>query len=228
MATELAQGVYAFELTISRAGQSAAFHAGAVETDRGLVLLDVGYPDTHDDLEAELDATGHGWTDVWAALITHHDADHAAALSAVVERADPVRLAHSDCAPYVDGRLEPIKGSGDRYPPVSVDVEVADGTAVRTAAGLMEIIHTPGHTPGHVSLYLPEPKLLFAADALTASSGELAGPNEEFTPNLPQAIESVGRLAEEDIERTVCFHGGVVDQGTGMIARLWQELAEER
>lgn len=228
MATELAEGVYAFELTISREGQSATFHAGAVETDRGLVLLDVGYPDTLDDLEAELDDIGHGWTDVWAALITHHDADHAAALSAVVERVDPVRLAHPDCAPYVDGRLEPIKGSGDRYPPVSVDVEVVDGTSVRTAAGPMEIIHTPGHAPGHVSLYLPEVKLLFAADALTASAGELAGPNEEFTPDLPQAIESVGRLAEEDIERTVCFHGGVVDQGTGMIARIWQELAEER
>jgi glyoxylase-like metal-dependent hydrolase (beta-lactamase superfamily II) len=227
MASELADGVYAFELTLSRDGREAAFHPGAVETDRGLVLLDVGYPDTLDDLEAELDAIGRGWGDVWAAVITHHDADHAAALSAVVERADPVRLAHPDCAPYVDGRLEPIKGDGDRYPPVAVDVEVADGTTVRTAAGPMEIIHTPGHTPGHVALHLPEPKLLFAADALTASAGELAGPNEEFTPNLPQAIESVGRLAEEDIERTVCFHGGVVDQGTGMIARLWQELAEE-
>lgn len=226
MATELADGVYAFELTISRDGQEATFHPGAVETGRGIVLLDVGYPDTLDDLEAELDAIGRGWVDVWAALITHHDADHAAALSAVVERADPVCVAHPDCAPYVDGRREPIKGGGDRYPPVPIDVEVADGTAVRTAAGPMQVIHTPGHTPGHVALYLPEQKLLFAADALTAPAGELAGPNEEFTPNLPQAIESVGRLAEEDIERTVCFHGGVVDQGTGMIARIWQEQAD--
>jgi len=43
---------------------------------------------------------------------------------------------------------------------------------------------------------------------------------------MPEAIESVGRLAEYDIERTLCFHGGLVEQGTGMIARTWQDLAE--
>lgn len=224
---ELADGVHAFDLTISRDGREATFHPGAVRTDRGLLLLDVGYPDTLEGLAAELDAIGGGWADVWGVLLTHQDADHAAALSGVVDRADPVVFAHPDCAPYVDGRKAPIKGGGDRYPPVPVDVEVADGTAFATVAGPLELIHTPGHAPGHLAGYLPQAKLLFAADALTASGGELAGPNEEFTPDLDRAIESVGRLAEEDIDRTVCYHGGLVDQGTGTIARRWQELAGE-
>lgn len=224
---ELADGVYAFDLTISRDGQEATFHPGAVETGRGLLLLDVGYPDTLDQLEEHLRAIGHDWADVWGVLLTHQDADHAAALSNVVDRADPATFAHSDCAPSVDGRRDPIKGGGDRYSPVSIDVEVTDGTTFRTAAGPMAVIHTPGHAPGHVACYLPESKLLFAADALTAPEGELAGPNEEFTPDLARAVESVGRLAEEDIERTLCFHGGLVDRGTGTIARIWQALAED-
>lgn len=223
---QLDDGLHAFDLSISRNGQTATFHPGAVETDRGLVLLDVGYPDTLDQLEAHLAAVGHDWSGVWAVLLTHQDADHAAALSEVVDRADPIVFAHPDCAPYVDGRLDPIKGGGDRYPPVPVDVEVTDGTTLRTDAGPMALIHTPGHAPGHLSCYLPQAKLLFAADALTAAEGELAGPNEEFTADLPRAIESVGRLAEEDIERTVCYHGGLVERGTGMIARVWQRLAE--
>lgn len=223
---ELAHGVHAFDLSISHDGRETTFHPGAVETDRGLLLLDVGYPDTLDQLEAELDAIGHGWADVWGALVTHQDPDHAAALSAVVERADPVRFAHPNCTPYVDGRRALLKGGDDRYPPVPVDVEVPDGTRVRTAAGPMQVVHTPGHAPGHVSLYWPEEKLLFAADALTAPAGELAGPTEEFTLDMPEAVESVGRLAEFDIERTLCFHGGLVEVGTGMIARVWQELAE--
>jgi glyoxylase-like metal-dependent hydrolase (beta-lactamase superfamily II) len=228
MADELADGVHAFPQTISRDGQEATFTPAAVETDRGLVLLDVGFPHAVDQLEDHLADAGHGLEDVWAVLLTHQDGDHAAGLSAVVERADPLVFAHPEAAPYVDGRLDPIKSDedSDRYPPVPVDVEVADGTAFRTAAGRMEVIHTPGHAPGHVSLYLPEARLLLAGDALTAPEGALSGPSEEFTPDMDEAVESVGRLADEDVERTLCYHGGLVDQGTGAIARLWTELAE--
>jgi glyoxylase-like metal-dependent hydrolase (beta-lactamase superfamily II) len=227
MADELADGVYAFPQTISREGQEATFTPAAVETPRGLLLVDVGFPQGLDQLQDHLEETGHELADVWAVLLTHHDGDHAAGLSGLLDRADPAVFAHPECAPYVDGRLDPIKGEeDDRYPPAPVDVEVADGTTFATDAGSMEAIHTPGHAPGHLSLYLPEQKLLVAGDALTAPEGELAGPSEEFTPDLEEAVESVGRLADEDVERTLCYHGGLAEQGTGAIARIWTELAE--
>jgi glyoxylase-like metal-dependent hydrolase (beta-lactamase superfamily II) len=223
---ELADGVHTFDLTMNREGEQATFYPGAVETDRGLLLLDVGYPATLDQLESQLRDIGHDWSTVWAALITHQDPDHAGALSAVTEKADPLLFAHSNCAPYVDGRRDLIKGGDDRYPPVPIDIETPDGASIHTDPGPAEVVYTPGHAPGHVSVYLPGEKLLFAADALTAPGGDLAGPSEEFTPDMAEAIESVGRLAEYDIERTVCFHGGLVEKGTGMIARTWQQLAE--
>jgi len=223
----LADSVYAFPQRISRDGQEATFNPAAVETGRGVLLLDVGFPHAVDQLEDHLAELGHDLEDVWGVVLTHQDGDHVAGLSAVAERADPVVFAHTECAPYVDGRLDPIKGDeDDRYPPVPVDVEVTDGTTFRTDAGPMEVLFTPGHAPGHVSLYFPEPRLLVAADALTAADGELAGPSEEFTLDVPEAVESVGRLADEDVERTLCYHGGLVEQGTGKIARLWTELAE--
>jgi glyoxylase-like metal-dependent hydrolase (beta-lactamase superfamily II) len=228
MAAELTDGVYAFPQTISRDGQEATFTPAAVETPRGLLLLDVGFPHALDQLEDHLMETGHGVDDVWAVLLTHHDGDHAAGLSKLLDRADPAVFAHPECAPHVDGRLDPIKGGEDeeRYAPAPVDIEVPDETMFATDAGPLQVVHTPGHTPGHVSLYLPDEKLLFAADALTAPEGELAGPSEEFTIDMEGAIESVGRLADEDVERTLCYHGGLVEQGTGKIARLWTELAE--
>jgi len=226
MATELSDGVYAFPQTISRDGQQATFHPAAVETDRGLLLLDVGFPQAIDQLGDHLAETGHDFADVWAVLVTHQDGDHAGALSAVRERSDALVFAHEECAPYVDGRLDPIKSDDDRYPPVPVDVEVTDGVRFRTAAGPMEAVFTPGHAPGHVSLYFPEPKLLLAVDALTADDDELAGPSEEFTLDVEDATESVGRLSEEDVQRTFCYHGGLVEQGTGVIAKLWAEMAD--
>jgi glyoxylase-like metal-dependent hydrolase (beta-lactamase superfamily II) len=221
MADEIADGVYAFPQTISRGGEEATFTPAAVETDRGVLLLDVGFPQALDQLEGHLGDIDREFDDVWAVLLTHQDGDHAAGLSELADRADPLVFAHPECAPYVDGRLDPRNGDeDDRCPPVPVDVEVAEETTLRTMAGPMQVVHTPGHAPGHVSLYFPEPRLLVAGDALTAEEGVLAGPNEQFTP------DSVGRLADEDVERTLCYHGGLVEQGTGAIARLWTELAE--
>lgn len=224
---QLADGIFAFPQTISHGDQEVTFHPAAVETDRGVLLLDVGFPDAIDQVEAHLAEAGHDFDDVWGVLLTHQDGDHAAGLAEVVERADPVVFAHPECAPYVDGRLDPIKGEDDeRYPAVPVDVEVTDGTTFRTAAGPLEAIFTPGHAPGHLALYVPEARLLVAADALTAPEGKLAGPSEEFTLDMEEAVESIGRLADEDVEHTLCYHGGFVEQGTGAIARIWTDLAE--
>lgn len=224
---QLADRIYAFPQTLSHGDREVTIHPAAVETERGLLLLDVGYPDAVDQLEANLEEANHDLGDVWAVLLTHQDGDHAGAVAEVVERSGAVVFAHEDCAPYVDGRLDPIKSDeGERYPATPVDVELVDGVGLRTASGPMEVVFTPGHAPGHVSLYFPESKLLVAADALTASEGELAGPSGEHTLDMERAVESVGRLADEDVERTLAYHGGLAEQGTGAIARLWTDLAE--
>lgn len=220
----LTDGVYAFTQSIETDEGERAFNPAAVETDRGVLLVDAGLPGQTDALAAELDAAGADWADVWGVVVTHQDGDHAGGLSAVVERADPVVFAHELCAPYVDGREDPIKSDGDRYPPVPVDVELTDGVSFRTEAGPMRVVFTPGHAPGHVSLYLPEVGVLIAADALTADEEGLQGPSEHFTLDMPEAATSVERLAGLDVERVLCYHGGVVEADSGRIAEIAEEI----
>ena len=222
---QLTDGVYALTQTLETDEGSRAFHPAAVETDRGLVLLDVGLPGQADALADELADAGFDWSDVWAVLLTHQDGDHAGALATVVDETDAVVFAHETCARYVDGREDPIKGEGERYPPVPVDVELVDGERFRTAAGPMRVVFTPGHAPGHVSLYFPEAKLLIAADALTADEDGLQGPSEHFTLDMPEAAESVEYLATLDIETVHCFHGGTVAADSGRIAEIAESLA---
>jgi len=222
---ELADGVYALPQTLARGDGEVTFNPAAVVTERGPLLIDVGFEAALDQLEAALADHGQDLADTWGIVVTHQDGDHAAALSTVVERTGAAVFAHPEAAPYVDGRAEPIKSDGDRYPPARVDVAVTDGTAFDTVAGPMEVHYTPGHAPGHVSLYLPEQRLLLAADALTAADGELHGPNEQHTLEMDEAIESVGELSELDVERTLCYHGGFVERGTGAIAKVWSENA---
>ncbi|MFC4450343.1 MBL fold metallo-hydrolase [Halorussus aquaticus] len=216
--------VHALPLSFERDEGEFVVHPAAVETPRGLVLVDVGLPGAIEQLSVHLDDLGFGWDDVWAVLVTHHDGDHVGSLPDVLDRTDAAVFAAREETPYIDGRKDPVKG-GDSVG-VPVDVEIENGVTFRTEAGPMRVVGTPGHSPGHVSLVFPEADLLVAGDALTAPEGDLSGPNEGFTPEMDEATESVGTLAEYDVDRTLCYHGGLVDEGTDSIARIHDELAE--
>ncbi|MFB9823475.1 MBL fold metallo-hydrolase [Halobaculum roseum] len=229
---ELADGVYALELTMERDDGTATFHPAAVETPKGPVLIDAGLPGQTDQLADALATHGLDLADVRAVLLTHHDGDHAGGLAAALERAaDPVVYAHEAAAPYVDGREFPIKSDpeGERYEPVPVDVALQDGVTFRTDAGPMRAVFTPGHAPGHLAFHFPESGVVLAADALRGEGGDLVGPAEHFTPDMAEATRSVGRLAElgADVGTIHCYHGGDVDAGIPEIEAIYESLAAE-
>lgn len=219
---QILSGVYTLPLEFEFMDERRTIHPVAIETDRGLVLVDVGTSGHVEALELQLDEAGFGFDDVETILVTHQDGDHAGGLSEVKRRSNARVIAHVDDAPYIDGRRHPIKGD-ERYPPAAVDVEVVDGVRFRTAAGKLRVVATPGHTPGHVSLYLPDTKLLLAADALTAED-EFGGPNEPFTPDMDTAVTSVGRLAVLEVEQTLCYHGGLVNHDPDRIEAIHESL----
>jgi glyoxylase-like metal-dependent hydrolase (beta-lactamase superfamily II) len=208
---ELTPGVHALTETVERGDRTVTIHPAVVETPTGLLLVDAGYAGELDQLDADLRDAGLALDDVRAVLVTHQDGDHAGALREVVDRTGAVVYAHANCVPYLDGRKEPIKSpEGERYPPVDVDVELVDGVSFRTDAGPMDAVFTPGHAPGHVSLHFPDADLLLAGDALTADEDGLAGPSEQFTPEMDRALDSAARLADRGIDGILCYHGGFV------------------
>ena len=221
---ELATGVHAFPQTLDRGDRTATYHPAAVETGNGVLLLDVGFPGQLDRIAEHLEGISRDLDDVRGVVLTHQDGDHVSGLHEVVERTEATVFAHELAAPYVDGRMDPIKGGDDRYPPVPVDVEIVDGVTFRTVAGPMRVVFTPGHAPGHVSLYVPDERLLIAADALTAGDGTLQGPSEAYTLDMDEAVSSLDRLADLDVERTLCYHGGFVEEGSDRIRAVADSL----
>jgi len=223
---EVADSVFVLPLDLETDGGTRRYNPTAVETDSGLVLLDVGFPHTLDQLEAGLADSRYGLDDVELVLLTHHDGDHASGLSTLLARIDALVAAHREEVPYVDGRQFPIKTPEDqeRYEPVPVDLELVGGEAVRTAAGPMELLHTPGHSPGHLSAYLPDVKLLVTADAMVSEEG-LAGPKPVYTPDMETAIESVGTLSDLDVAQVVCYHGGPIEATTDDVADVYASLS---
>ncbi|MFC5368707.1 MBL fold metallo-hydrolase [Salinirubrum litoreum] len=223
---ELASGVYGLTVESDFDGRTLEIHPVAVETPRGLLLLDVGLPECVPDLRAALDEEGLSLDDVWAVVVTHQDLDHAGCLAEVIEAVGVVVVTHEDEAPYLEGDRALVKSTDDRpmkLAPVIVDLQVVGGETFATSAGPMRVVETPGHAPGHTSYHFPDAELLVSADALNVVDGELVGPREDATPDLDTAWGSVGRLADLDFDETFCFHGGYVDAGSERVAELLAE-----
>lgn len=213
-------------MTVEYGGREITITPTVVETDRGLVLIDVGPQGAVDAIRTHLASLGYTLEDIWLVVLTHHDGDHAGGLAALLERVDAAVATHREETPFVTGERAPIKGDdGDRYPPAAVDLELAGGVRIPTLAGPATVVDTPGHAPGHISLHFPEGSLLIAGDALVADGERpLSGPKAAFTPDMDRALESVDALADLEIEHVVCYHGGYVDRGSEHI----REIAERQ
>lgn len=73
------------------------------------------------------------------------------------------------------------------------------------------MIFTPGHTPGHISLYHSRSKTLVSGDAMVVSNGILRGPIPQMTLDMETATESLKKFLDYDIQQVICYHGGLVE-----------------
>ncbi|HAB60744.1 MAG TPA: MBL fold metallo-hydrolase, partial [Lachnospiraceae bacterium] len=94
---------------------------------------------------------------------------------------------------------------------VDVDITLNDGDIFDWCGG-MEIVETPGHMPGHISIYLKESKTLIAGDALVILDGKLAIANPQYTLDISEAKKSINKLLNYDIQKIICYHGGVYQE----------------
>jgi len=212
-----------------------------VDEQNGNTLVDAGLPDQMEAISTALVEAGIGVRDLRRIIFTHQDLDHVGSGAALVRQSDARVLAHSADAPYIEGSLRPLKLSPEmleqrpqmrkvleRLEPVRIDEYVENGTRLDVAGGT-KVISTPGHTPGHISLYVERSKVLIAGDALTAERGSLNGPNPSMTLDMRTAIQSIRRLADLEIDTIVCYHGGVVSEdANGQLRRVIQEASAER
>jgi glyoxylase-like metal-dependent hydrolase (beta-lactamase superfamily II) len=100
---------------------------------------------------------------------------------------------------------------------------LADGDVLPILGGL-EVIHTPGHTPGSVCLYAPRDRLLFVGDALEVRRGKVTFASPLFSDDLATARQSVKRMAERDVNTIVFGHDKPWrSDANGVLAALAEE-----
>jgi glyoxylase-like metal-dependent hydrolase (beta-lactamase superfamily II) len=204
------------------------------DADQGATLVDTGMPGQEEAIEAAIKPYGLRLANVRRIVLTHQDIDHVGSLHALKHLTHARVYALAEEVPYIDGtrplvkmpppeRLEQspdLKALMDLWKPTHVDEHLKDGDLIPVAGGVRAVA-TPGHTPGHMSLYLERSKVLIAGDALTSENGHLNGPGAGATPDMEQALRSLVPLQELDIQTIVCYHGGLVtDDPNGQLKRV--------
>ncbi len=220
---KIAEGLYILEL----GSEERRMNLTLIFDDENVILVDAGLPSQLENIREEMNKFGVAFERINKIIITHHDLDHIGSLSSVIKNSNNTIevLAHADEKPYIEGDKTSIKFTQERL--VSIPEEkrsemieqirtlkskvnriIEDNEELNCCGGI-KIIHTPGHTLGHICLYLEKYKTLVTGDALNVVNGKLIGPKLEYTFNMAQAMESLKKLTKYDVQKVICYHGGV-------------------
>jgi glyoxylase-like metal-dependent hydrolase (beta-lactamase superfamily II) len=196
----------------------------------GLTLIDAGLPGSEKAILKAIDELGRAPRDLRTILITHGDMDHVGGLgalrkatgarvfsSAVESRA--MEEGHSSRSVKTGGisfRRMMLSMIGRLFSgkPGPADEILADGQILPILNGL-RAVETLGHTPGHLSYYVPSAGVLFTGDSIVTDDKGLQGSRPMFTWDAVQAAESVRRQAALGAQIICPGHGPVVRDAAG-------------
>jgi glyoxylase-like metal-dependent hydrolase (beta-lactamase superfamily II) len=157
---------------LAAASGKAGCNAWVIGDDEEVIVVDPGT-----DARAVLDAAGD--RGILAVICTHGHGTHTGAALEVAERDEsPVALHPRD-------RLFWREVHSDQLP----EIEMEEGGAFEVADVTLDVLHTPGHSPGSVSIYCEDLGVVFSGDALSADG---PCPHDGGFPDFAGQLSSIG------------------------------------
>ncbi|HZF63316.1 MAG TPA: MBL fold metallo-hydrolase [Chitinophagaceae bacterium] len=225
------------------------------QVDNSFVLVDAGLKTSGPKIKKLVAAALDANTLPTAIIMTHGHFDHRGSLQQLSDEWGVPVYAHHLEVPYLTGKSsypppDPTVGGGAMatlafvYPKSPIDLQdrLQELPEDQTVPGLPEWkwIHTPGHTPGHVSLFRERDGVLIAGDAVVTTKQEsvlsvmnqtkvISGPPKYFTADWGASARSVKELAA--LEPNVIasghgqsFYGDEARKGLHRLAKKFWEL----
>lgn len=229
---KVAHGVEMLEISANVMGQPSIINPTLIWDNETAILVDAGYPGQLPQIEEAVERAGIGFDKISRVILTHQDIDHiGSVLSIKAKLIDRVKiLAHEEESPYIQGDKCPLKleqlesklevlpvemkmvyerlKAGFQSSKSKVDITLKDGEELPYCGGI-SVIHTPGHTPGHICLYLKQSKILIAGDMLGVEGGVLVPSPKNINFDQNMYLESLEKIAQYDIQSVICYYGGL-------------------
>ncbi|AMR34575.1 MBL fold metallo-hydrolase [Mucilaginibacter sp. PAMC 26640] len=238
---QVAQGVWGMRLIFVNV-YMIANRRGA---GKGWVLVDTGTKGSASKIVAMAEALFGPGSRPSAIVLTHGHSDHAGSVCELLKIWNVPVYAHHMEVPYLTGKssyppVDPATGGGlmslasvlFSTKPINIrrnlrEIDLYDGIPELPE---WKVIHTPGHTPGHISLFLPLNTTLIAGDAFTTTRAESAwslmlykkqvsGPPKYITSDWIAAGKSVRKLAALQPRIAATGHGPVM-RGRELLTEL--------
>lgn len=168
-----------------------------IGNDQESILVDAGYDleETRTLLDKVIQDNGLATPN--RIVLTHYHPDHAPGVKQLVEW---------NAAIYC--HYDEQKGILEAISPLSQLSFLKDGDIMSVANEEILVIHGPGHTPGHLTLYIPSSQILIAGDNIVAEGTTWIGPPDG---DMTDYIQTLKRMRELQLDRIGPGHGEWVD-----------------
>jgi glyoxylase-like metal-dependent hydrolase (beta-lactamase superfamily II) len=205
---EIIKGVY----LIGGAGMTTADDAAIylIDFDGDLILIDSGAGRSSSQIIRNIEMLGLNPANISHLILTHCHIDHIGSAPFFKKQYGAKILIHELDAPAVekgDSRKTAANWYGTTFPPTAVDRKLKGEYEILTFGGeTLHCLHTPGHTPGSISLYLDRAgkRVLFGQD--------IHGPfHKDFDSDIDIWKKSMRKLLDLNADILCEGHFGIFD-----------------
>lgn len=229
---KIQNGIYMLEIASDTTGKPTTIYPTVILNNDSLILIDTGFPGVFNQICEAIEKERLQFSKLDTIIFTHQDIDHIGNVVEILNKVPGnIRIfSHEEEKAYINGEKTPVKlamlesnlgtlpdnmkvgykmlKAGFQNNKVNIDETLIDGQELPYCGGLT-VIHTPGHTPGHISLYFKRWKILIAGDIFAVSDGMLIRGNQNYNFDNEENKQSIQKLMKYDIETVICYHGGV-------------------
>lgn len=213
-----------------QAGHKLGVNVYLIDGGSEFLLIDIGYVETVDEIVELIRKMDYNLSTCKMIIATHADADHIQGLARAKQLLKTKVAAHPLTAALLESGDEiqtyaQIKAQNFAIPMprCKVDLLLNDNDVIEVGTRQLKVWHTPGHTPGHLSLRMG--KLLFSGDNIFKDScvGVI---DAHHGSNIPDFLQSLKRISKDDAEFLLPSHGPAFRRDPGIVKKAIERLTQ--